>query len=78
VRIARSAVWIPSGPVQSAPGGCSLDSGVTRCDARRPAGSRARRQLPTREIPVLDLVYVLSAIALFAVVALIGKAAEKL
>ncbi|GAB3406090.1 hypothetical protein GCM10027515_20250 [Schumannella luteola] len=34
--------------------------------------------LETRETPVLDLVYVIGALAVFALIALLGKAVEKL
>jgi len=37
-----------------------------------------RRAVPTKETPVLDIVYVLGVIVLFALVGLIAKAVERL
>ncbi|WP_181408970.1 hypothetical protein [Schumannella soli] len=48
---------------------------------RRPAPRRiaaAPPPLETRETPVLDLVFVIGVIAVFALIALLGKAVEKL
>ncbi|CAQ00583.1 hypothetical protein B5P19_12630 [Clavibacter sepedonicus] len=52
-----------------------VSSGAS-CPRRAPASDRPRH--PHRRIPVLDLVYIAGAIVLFALVALVGRGAEKL
>ncbi|WP_156366345.1 hypothetical protein [Microbacterium sp. No. 7] len=50
-------------------------------ESRRQVGARARiaaRSLRSSESVVLDIVYVLGVLALFALVGLIGRAVEKL
>jgi hypothetical protein len=48
------------------------------CRPRHPIRPRGSRSFPWKEFTVLDIAYVLAAIAVFAVVGLVAKGVERL
>jgi uncharacterized membrane protein YhdT len=74
VRIALDAVWIALGPAEAPPARCWIGN----CAAEARGGPTGSPPFFETECLVLDVVYVLGILALFVLVAFLGRAVEKL